>query len=52
MKIEDLVVGTARPLVRGKTVSVHYTGWLTDQTKFDSSVDRDSRSSSRSARDR
>jgi len=40
MKIEDLVVGTGETAVRGKTVSVHYTGWLTDQTKFDSSVDR------------
>lgn len=40
LKVEDLVVGTGAEAVKGKTVSVHYTGWLTDGTKFDSSVDR------------
>lgn len=40
LKIEDLKVGTGAEAVKGKTVSVHYTGWLTDGTKFDSSVDR------------
>jgi peptidylprolyl isomerase/FKBP-type peptidyl-prolyl cis-trans isomerase FkpA len=37
-KIEDLVKGTGPEAVRGKTVQVHYTGWLLDGTRFDSSV--------------
>lgn len=40
LKIEDIQVGTGAEAVAGKTVTVHYTGWLTDGTKFDSSVDR------------
>ena len=40
LKIEDLVVGTGAEAVAGKLISVHYTGTLTDGTKFDSSVDR------------
>ncbi|MCL4868320.1 MAG: FKBP-type peptidyl-prolyl cis-trans isomerase [Anaerolineae bacterium] len=36
----DLVVGTGEVARSGYTVSVHYTGWLTDTTKFDSSLDR------------
>ncbi|MCT9828264.1 FKBP-type peptidyl-prolyl cis-trans isomerase, partial [Pseudomonas veronii] len=33
----DIVEGTGAEAVAGKTVSVHYTGWLTDSQKFDSS---------------
>lgn len=36
----DVVVGTGATAVPGKPVSVHYTGWLTNGEKFDSSVDR------------
>lgn len=40
MKIEKLTHGTGAAAQKGKTVSVHYTGWLTTGEKFDSSVDR------------
>ncbi|MDR3608299.1 MAG: FKBP-type peptidyl-prolyl cis-trans isomerase [Oligoflexia bacterium] len=40
MKSEDLQVGNGAEAAAGKTVTVHYTGWLTNGTKFDSSVDR------------
>lgn len=40
LKIEELVIGTGTTAQAGNSVSVHYTGWLTDGTKFDSSVDR------------
>ena len=36
----NIVVGTGTTAVAGKDVKVHYTGWLTDGKKFDSSVDR------------
>ncbi len=40
LKIEDLKVGTGAEAKPGQQVSVHYTGWLTDGKKFDSSLDR------------
>ena len=43
LQIKTLVVGTGAKAEVGKTVSVHYTGWLMDGTKFDSSVDRGQR---------
>ena len=36
----EIKVGTGDTAVAGKPVRVHYTGWLTNGTKFDSSVDR------------
>ena len=40
LKYVDQAVGTGDVAVAGKTVSVHYTGWLENGKKFDSSVDR------------
>jgi FKBP-type peptidyl-prolyl cis-trans isomerase FkpA len=40
LKIEDSKVGTGAVAETGKRVTVHYTGWLTNGTKFDSSKDR------------
>ena len=36
----DLVTGEGREAHVGETAFVHYTGWLENGTKFDSSVDR------------
>lgn len=40
LQITDIEKGTGEEANVGETVVVHYTGWLMDGTKFDSSVDR------------
>jgi FKBP-type peptidyl-prolyl cis-trans isomerase len=40
LKYVDQVVGQGASPRQGQTVVVHYTGWLTNGKKFDSSVDR------------
>ena len=37
---EDTVEGNGAEALAGAFVTVHYTGWLTDGSKFDSSKDR------------
>ena len=39
LQYEDLVVGGGPTPQAGQTAVVHYTGWLDNGTKFDSSVD-------------
>lgn len=40
LEITDIEVGDGTEAAAGHQVEVHYTGWLTDGTKFDSSLDR------------
>jgi len=40
LKYQDLLVGKGPSPKPGSHVMVHYTGWLTNGTKFDSSLDR------------
>ena len=40
LKLHDLEVGNGQEIKEGDIASMHYTGWLQDGTKFDSSLDR------------
>src|SRR5215469_469934 len=40
LRYVDIIVGTGELAQSRRYYTVHYTGWLTDGTKFDSSVDR------------
>lgn len=40
LHIEDMVIGSGAEAKKNREITVHYTGWLSDGTQFDSSVER------------
>lgn len=40
LEIIDLHLGNGKEAVKGALIHTHYTGWLSDGSKFDSSYDR------------
>ena len=40
LEVQEMTPGTGADAKSGQKVSVHYTGWLTNGKKFDSSLDR------------
>jgi FKBP-type peptidyl-prolyl cis-trans isomerase len=40
LQMMDVVVGEGKEAIKGALIKTHYTGWLNDGTKFDSSHDR------------
>lgn len=40
LQITDLVIGDGKEVVKGALITTHYTGWLENGVKFDSSHDR------------
>jgi FKBP-type peptidyl-prolyl cis-trans isomerase FkpA len=40
LRFQDVAAGEGKEAAAGRTVSVHYTGWLPNGEKFDSSRDR------------
>ena len=40
LQVEDMEIGDGQEIKSGDMARMHYTGWLTDGTKFDSSLDR------------